>query len=306
MARVMSVHAQGEAWRPTGRATSFVPSPVNLLRRACACGGTPGADGECAACRAQRLARRAQPAAIAPATGDESLLELRPLATATNGEPTPGYGHAFGRLRIHADPRAAAGSASAGRVTRTAVGPCLQRQSSSSGGAITDPLAYAQNLETNYPGWRSALPDCPCTDAEARGHPEMWAGGIGGCPDFFHPGAATGYRSKHGYTSVPGTSHGQQCCYDTQGRLITDGPGAGTPDIWSPESDFLKHQIYDVQTWLRLGWATYNRYWIPNRGSNCPANRVERPTARCEPRYLGFGDYLGEDCIVRPGPGPKI
>jgi len=79
------------------------------------------------------------------------------------------------------------------------------------------------------------------------------------------------------------------------------------PDIWSPETNFWSHQLYDVQTWFRLGWSTYNRYWIPNRGTNCPPNRPpERPAARCEPRYLGFGDYLGEDCIVRPGPGPKF
>jgi hypothetical protein len=300
--------------------TMFTPqAPVPLssltsarpvtLRRSCACGGTPGPDGECAACRAKRLAGQARSdrgavAGGAPVTRQTSAPNERAAGAVASAAPTPGFGHDFGRLRIHA-------------LASTA-GPLLQRQdssssppssgssSSSSGGAVTDPLAYAQSLETTYPGWRAALPDCPCTDAEARAQPGMWSGGIGGCPDFFHPGAATGYRSTRGYPSVPGTSHGQQCCYDTQGLLITDGQGAGTPDVWSPGTDFWKHQLYDVQTWLRLGSPTYNRYWIPNRGAGCPPNRVERPPARCQPRYLGFGDYLGEDCIVRPGAGPKF
>ena len=160
-----------------------------------------------------------------------------------------------------------------GRIGATPV-VRVQRQA---GEALTDPLAYARNLETRYPRWREILPDCPCTDAEARRDAAKWKGGIGGCPDFFHPGAATGYRSKQGYASVPGTSHGQQCCYDAQGRLITEGPGAGTPDVWSPETDFANHQLYDVQTWFSLGWQTYNRYWVPNAGRSCPPNRPAEP-----------------------------
>ena len=34
------------------------PSQGGLLQRKCACGGTPGSDGECAACRQKRLSRR--------------------------------------------------------------------------------------------------------------------------------------------------------------------------------------------------------------------------------------------------------
>src|SRR5205085_2877439 len=35
------------------------PMPSGLLQRRCSCGGTPGPDGECAACRAKRLRRQA-------------------------------------------------------------------------------------------------------------------------------------------------------------------------------------------------------------------------------------------------------
>jgi Domain of unknown function (DUF4157) len=37
---------------------SFTPAPSNLLQRKCACGGTPGLDGECAECRQKRLSRQ--------------------------------------------------------------------------------------------------------------------------------------------------------------------------------------------------------------------------------------------------------
>src|SRR5690242_10347973 len=40
-------------------ASSLSRTPAALLQRACACGGTPGASGECEACRKKRLAGRA-------------------------------------------------------------------------------------------------------------------------------------------------------------------------------------------------------------------------------------------------------
>src|SRR5829696_8878903 len=50
--------------------SSFTPVRTNLLQRKCACGGTPGLDGECAECREKRLQRRstsqAQPAMAPP------------------------------------------------------------------------------------------------------------------------------------------------------------------------------------------------------------------------------------------------
>jgi hypothetical protein len=45
-----------------------------------------------------------------------------------------------------------------------------------------------------------------------------------------HPGSKECFRE---ITSGGGTS-GNQCCYDGNGDLITDGPGAGTPDERSP------------------------------------------------------------------------
>ena len=130
-------------------------------------------------------------------------------------------------------------------------------------------LAIARSLSVSYPNWLGVLPDCPCTDAEARKAPDTWRG-PGNCDPSYHPGAATGYRSTGAYATLAGTSHGQQCCYDRAGKLISsDAAGAGTPDVWSPATHLLRHVEADVDTWRALGWQTYNQYWVPNAGSGC-------------------------------------
>lgn len=130
---------------------------------------------------------------------------------------------------------------------------------------------YGRELDTNFPGWRSRLPNCPCTpptDESAKwvsdGNPNL---------NQYHPGAVYAYRSTAAATQ--GSRHGQQCTYDEDGRLITSGAGAGTPDVYSPSSFFNipYHIVYDVKTWDELGWSTYNQYWVPNNGNNCPENR---------------------------------
>lgn len=130
-------------------------------------------------------------------------------------------------------------------------------------------LAIAQSLDVSYPNWRNAIPDCPCTDAAARANPDMWDG-PDHCIPRFHQGAVTGYRSTGGFSTLPGTSHGQQCCYGPDGRLITSGQGAGTPDVWSPDIRHLtQHLEADVDTWTELGWQIYNQFWVPDIGNNC-------------------------------------
>jgi len=249
------------------------------------------------------------PAAVPPIVHAALRSPDRPTDAESLAYVEPRFHHDFSRVRIHDD----------AVVQRQAlpipspvpfIGPQIGELIGPHLDPIVDPLRFAESIEQTFPGWLDLLPDCPCTDDLAKADPATWSGGVGGCPDFFHPGAKTGYRSAKGYPNpaVPGTSHGQQCCYDGAGKLATDGPAAGTPDIWSPVTDVGKHQVYDVQTWLRLGWQTYNKYWKPNQGDGCEPNYVERPPerrAQCTPTYLGYGEFLGEDCIVRVGPGPK-
>jgi hypothetical protein len=130
---------------------------------------------------------------------------------------------------------------------------------------------YARDLDTLYPGWLSALPNCPCEVPDndtanwvRDGNPDLGA---------YHPGATYSYRSTSAATG--GSRHGQQCTYDAARKLITHGPAAGTPDVYSPSWGALNlpyHAVYDVKTWKELGWATYNQYWRPNNGNGCPSN----------------------------------
>jgi hypothetical protein len=155
-----------------------------------------------------------------------------------------------------------------------------------------DSIKLARSLATKYPGWLSILPACPCTDAVAKASSD-WSG-PGACLPPYHIGAATGYRSAKGFASAPGTNHGQQCCYDPKGNLITEGAGAGTPDIvqapagkWEGftatinpfssapgASAAYAHYQNDVVPFNDLGWEIYNRYWVPNNALGCPKNKV--------------------------------
>jgi len=164
-------------------------------------------------------------------------------------------------------------------------------------------LAFGQDLDRRYPNWLTVLPPCPCTYAGAQADASNW--NFSTVRDaitlpIYHPGAAHEVRSARGYQSISGTSHGQQCCYDGAGNLITEGPAAGTPDVWSPVTNFSNHQQYDVDTFNLLGWRVYTQYWRPNLGP---------PACRCAPnagrgarissgRYRIVGDFEEIDLFI--------
>ena len=102
--------APGASAPSTARA-AFPPTPSRLLQRACACGGSPGVVGECAACRERRLPRSALGAAplqAAPQIVHKVLGSAgRPLDTRTRAFLEPRFGHNFANVRVHTDARAA-------------------------------------------------------------------------------------------------------------------------------------------------------------------------------------------------------
>jgi uncharacterized protein DUF4157 len=80
------------------------------LQRRCACGGTPGPDGECAACKQRRLQRqshRAGPNVAPPIVHDVLRSSGRALDLGVRGEMEARLGHDFSRVRVHTDERAA-------------------------------------------------------------------------------------------------------------------------------------------------------------------------------------------------------
>jgi len=142
----------------------------------------------------------------------------------------------------------------------------------------TDAFDYGRNLHTRYPGWLTSIPNCPCTIGDARASSEFReASGLHGLVnplilDWYHPGASSEVRSTRGYQTLPGTNHGQQCTYDSAGNLITEGAGAGTPDVWSAYTNNSEHRTYDVETFGHLGWQLYTQFWTPNNGNSCAPN----------------------------------
>jgi len=89
---------------------AFTAARLGLLQR-CACGGTPGPDGECAQCRQKRLQRQSTtnhaPTAI-PASVQHTLhASSQPLDGATRTFMEERFGHTFGQVRIHTDGQAA-------------------------------------------------------------------------------------------------------------------------------------------------------------------------------------------------------
>ena len=135
--------------------------------------------------------------------------------------------------------------------------------------------------------WHELLPDCPCDYPEAQirngtpirdifGRPGQWA--QLDVRDDFHPGAT--YEARW----VPDASGaGQQCTYDSNKKLITEGLAAGTPDTRSPgknKIDYFEefqgpiHYINDVVPFSEVACATYLEQYPPNNGNSCPSNRI--------------------------------
>jgi hypothetical protein len=106
-------HVAEQVMRMPDPGSVTTASDAGMLRRKCACGGTPGPTGECAACRAKRLGLQRQSArALTPAVAPPIVHEVlhspgQPLDGATRAFMEPRFGHDFGRVRVHTDARAA-------------------------------------------------------------------------------------------------------------------------------------------------------------------------------------------------------
>lgn len=94
------------------QSAAVIPQPSLLVQRRCACGGIPGPDGECAACKAKRQALQNRTAESAPVQAPPIVHEVlrspgQPLDSATRAFMEPRFGHDFSQVRVHTDARAA-------------------------------------------------------------------------------------------------------------------------------------------------------------------------------------------------------
>jgi hypothetical protein len=111
--------------KPAQKSSSFAPSRPGLLQRKCACGGTPGPDGECAECRRNRLGlqpkatNQAAPATAPPVVHEALNSPGRPLDANTRAFMEPRFRHNFGQVRVHADEKAAESARAVGALAYT-------------------------------------------------------------------------------------------------------------------------------------------------------------------------------------------
>ena len=140
--------------------------------------------------------------------------------------------------------------------------------------------------------WYDQLPACPCENPDKNGVVlnDGWAKDAGNIAKY-HAGSAECFRSYPATKTSEGES-GQQCCYDVEGKLITGGSAAGTPDksctckgedaqgvMVTDYGNLLGHYTNDVRPWDRYGgvdsgWVEYNKLWVPNNKNGCPPNVV--------------------------------
>lgn len=135
---------------------------------------------------------------------------------------------------------------------------------------------------TQCPEWYRDLPDCPCTyDASIDGRSQSggtWKDFSNGCRGFFSYLNDYHYGARHEIRwAVNEDMPGQQCTYDLNGRLITGGIAAGSPDkfgVTGPCNSNSKHTKADVDTWEKIPCWQYMRDWPANKGSSCQSNIV--------------------------------
>lgn len=94
--------------------TSHLTSSPGLLQRTCACGGTPGVDGECEECRAKHLSLQRSPSqstasspAVPPIVHEVLGSSGHPLDAGTRAFMESRFGHDFSHVRVHTGAKAA-------------------------------------------------------------------------------------------------------------------------------------------------------------------------------------------------------
>ena len=160
-------------------------------------------------------------------------------------------------------------------------------------GILSELACYGYKSTSNH-AWFERLPACSCQNPDKNGIVinDGWAKDVGNIKKY-HSGATESFRSYPAIKTSEGHS-GQQCCYGTDGRLITGGRGAGTPDKVSTcngedaqgvmKTDYGSlwgHYIKDVRPWDRFGgqkdgWVQYNQLWPPNNKNGCDSNVITK------------------------------
>jgi Domain of unknown function (DUF4157) len=297
---VLRMPDPGAARRPLSRTS------VRSVQRAWSCGGT--AEGECAGCAADMLQRRGvslgsdsgmpAPAAVHEALGTAG----QPLDTATRTFIEPRLGLDLSPVRVHtgtrAEESARAVNALAYTVGQHVVFGSGQYAPGTAQGRrlLTHELMHTVQQQTfgSQPLLQRMTP-CPSNLNKEAAVPAGWQP-YHGDPCVFH----CCYRGILEDRRPTPDDPQNECFFDEAGRIVDQNhPYAGcrgTPNQYDSATDPIRHALLDTGGIVRKGWGAY---WESRR-------HEVGPQATCEPRYLGGGAYLGRDCIVRQGLGPKL
>src|SRR5256885_5418463 len=104
----MSTQLHAQAKSASAPTPAFTPVRKGLLQRTCACGGSPGVDGECPECRRKRLSLQrhvlttAEPSTVTVPTIVRDVLRSpgQPLDADTRTFMEPRFGHDFSQVQI--------------------------------------------------------------------------------------------------------------------------------------------------------------------------------------------------------------
>lgn len=120
----MSEQKQARKKSSSTSSPAFTPRS-GLIQRKCACGGSPGVDGECAECRNKRLSmqrsstNQAKPSSMPLIVHDVLSSPGQQLDAGTRAYMEPRIGHDFSKVRVHIDARAAESARSVNALAYT-------------------------------------------------------------------------------------------------------------------------------------------------------------------------------------------
>jgi RHS repeat-associated protein len=172
-------------------------------------------------------------------------------------------------------------------------------------------------MERAFGDWWSSLPKCPCsikkeskscTAFSLFGGPpstysyDEWVPPSGEWDDpiyplspeaTLHPGAVMSMRSK----SVGGRYN--QCIYDSDGKLLTQPPTAGTVDYGPPGTfDHYRNDVFPIIVANHCDGGSLHSFWGMLTGSI----RMRKPAGENVRMYYTVRPHWAEDCPANPAP----
>lgn len=190
------------------------PTRSRLLQRSCACGGSSGSGDKCEECLQketglQRLAAAPARSNVAPPIVHDVLRSPgQPLDTATRQFMEPRFGHDFGRVRIHADAKAAESAKAVVAHAYTVGSDVVFGQSRYAPGTDSGRRLLAHELThvVQQRFWKSdgALTIGPKGDAYER-QADVIADGVNAVPELLSRDQSTQLDSgaRRGYSNPP-------------------------------------------------------------------------------------------------------